>query len=184
MDKIHNKPLADILAPGLKVLFIGYNPGLRSAELGHHYAGRSNRFWDVLYRAGLTTEKLDFFRDRELLRYGYGSTNIIDRPSKSAAELTREEYQAGKRNLKEVLREYHPAIACYVGIDVYKAFSGKSRVDWGLQPEMTVEGIIDFVAPSTSGLNRMPAIVQIELYSQLKKLVDRVERDFDGDKLL
>ena len=165
------KPLPDILAQGIKVLFIGYNPGLRSAEMGHHYAGKSNRFWDILFKAGLTPEKLDGTRDRELLRYRYGSTNIIDRPSKSAAELSREEYLAGKQSLKELLIEYRPSIACYVGIGVYKAFSGKREVPWGRQPEQTVKGILDFVAPSTSGLNRMPVLTQIKIYAELNNLI-------------
>lgn len=166
-----DKPLPDILGPGLKVLFIGYNPGLRSAEMGHHYAGKSNRFWDILFKSGLTPEKLDYSRDRELLCYGYGSTNIIDRPTKSAAELTREEYLAGKEKLREMLDEYRPTVACYVGIGVYKAFSGRREVNWGHQSEETVQGIIDFVAPSTSGLNRMPMIEQVKLYAELKELL-------------
>lgn len=166
-----DKPLPDILGPGLKVLFIGYNPGLRSAEMGHHYAGKSNRFWDILFKSGLTPVKLDYTRDRELLNFGYGSTNIIDRPSKSAAELTREEYLAGKEKLREMLNEYRPSVACYVGIGVYKAFSGRREVNWGHQSEETVQGIIDFVAPSTSGLNRMPMIEQIKLYAELKELL-------------
>lgn len=171
MNNTRSKPLPDILDVGLQVLFIGYNPGLRSADMGHHYAGKSNRFWDILFRAGLTLEKLDYTRDRELLRYRYGSTNIIDRPSKSAMELTREEYLEGKQNLRELLKEYKPSVACYVGIGVYKAFSGRREVNWGRQDEQTVDGIMDFVAPSTSGLNRMPTIDQVEIYSELKDLI-------------
>lgn len=157
-------------------MFIGYNPGLRSAEIGHHYAGKSNLFWDILFRSGLTPEKLDYTRDWELLRYQYGSTNIIDRPSKSAMDLTREEYLEGKQILRELLIEYKPYIACYVGIGVYKAFSGRRKVNWGRQAEKTVEGIVDFVAPSTSGLNRMPATEQVEIYSKLKGLLQEIKR--------
>lgn len=175
MTNVISKPLPDILAPGLKILFIGYNPGLRSAEMGHHYAGKSNRFWDILYRAGLTAEKLDYTRDRELLSYGYGSTNIIDRPSKSANELARKEYLEGKKALRELLNEYKPSVACYVGIGVYKSFSGKRKVEWGQQTDQILEGILDFVAPSTSGLNRMPIVAQVKIYSELKSLIDEIE---------
>lgn len=167
------KPLRDIISPGLKILFIGYNPGLRSAEKGHHYAGTSNRFWDMLYKSGLTPEKLHYTRDVDLLTYGYGSTNIVDRPSKSADELTRAEYLEGRENLRKALELYRPKIACYVGIGVYKQFSGKKTALWGLQPDQTIGGIIDFVAPSTSGLNRMPINQQVEIYRELRVFLNQ-----------
>jgi len=169
------KPLPDIIAPGLLILFIGYNPGLRSAELGHHYAGKSNRFWEILFRSGLTAEKLSYTRDRELLAHGFGSTNIVDRPSKGADELTREDYLVGRGQLLAQLEEYKPVIACYVGSGVYKAFTGIVKTDWGLQPERTLAGITDFVAPSTSGLNRMPMAEQVRIYKGLKELLNLIE---------
>lgn len=161
-------------------MFIGYNPSPRSAEMGHHYAGRSNRFWTILHKAGLTREILNFSRDLELLGYGYGSVNIVDRPTKAADEITREEYTEGRKALKGTLETYRPQAACYVGIGVYKAFTGKSRVCWGLQEEQSVPGVVDFVAPSTSGLNRMPMERQIEIYRMLKQLVDAMERQREG----
>ncbi len=176
MNETDSQPLKDIVEQGLKVLFIGYNPGLRSAEKGHHYAGNSNRFWDILYKSGLTPDKLNYLRDKELINYGYGSTNIIDRPSKSASELTNDEYKQGRLELLKKLEKYRPAVACYVGIGVYQAFSGIRKVTWGLQPDQVVEGILDFVAPSTSGLNRMPIIQQVEIYAQLRKLLDEINQ--------
>lgn len=169
--KTRKKPLRDIIEPGLKILFIGYNPGLRSAEKGCHYAGASNGFWDVLHKSDLTPVKLGCQQDMELLNYGYGSTNIVDRPSKSAAELTREDYEEGKKQLLKTLKKYRPAVACYVGIGVYRALTGKRQISWGQQPDYVVKGIIDFVAPSTSGLNRMSKVQQIEIYNLLKELL-------------
>lgn len=174
------KPLRDIIKPGLKVLFIGYNPGLRSAEKGCHYAGASNGFWDVLYKSDLTPVKLDCQHDTDLLNYGYGSTNIVDRPSKSAAELTREEYEEGKKQLLQTLEKYRPAVACYVGIGVYRALTGKRKICWGEQPDCVIKGITDFVAPSTSGLNRMPRARQIEIYQALKGILDSRGLNFEG----
>lgn len=171
MNPAGDKPLRDILKPNLKLLFIGYNPSLRSAELGHHYTGRSNRFWLLLYRSGLTDIKLSYTQDMELLNYDYGAVNIIDRPTKSAEELKREEYLEGRTRLKMLLSEYTPQYACYVGIGIYKAFSGKRKVEWGRQETEVVPGVIDFVAPSGSGLNRMSLEKQIEIYSSLKQLV-------------
>jgi len=171
MEQMSSKPLADIIKPGLTVLFIGYNPSPRSAEQGHHYAGRNNRFWELLFRAGLTPEKLDCGRDMELLNYGYGSTNIVERPTKSADQITREEYLTGRVTLKEILAKYKPKIACYVGIGVYKAFAGKTKVSWGLQEGQLVPGVRDFVAPSSSGLNRMSLQDQVAIYRELKDVV-------------
>lgn len=175
MTETGKQPLRDIIRPGLKVLFVGYNPGLRSAEKGHHYAGASNRFWDILYKSGLTSEKLSYLRDMELMDYEYGSTNIIDRPSKSAAELTIEEYRQGRIQLLKKLEKFRPVVACYVGMGVFKALTGKRKVYWGLQTEQVVKGITDFVAPSTSGLNRMPISQQIEIYAQLKTWLDETK---------
>ena len=169
-----SKPLPDILEQGLKVLFVGFNPGLRSAEKGHHYAGPSNRFWQFLFTAGLTPEKLDYSRDWQLPEYGYGSTNIVDRPSRAASEITREEYLAGRESLRELLDTYRPLVACYVGAGVYKAFVGRERQDWGRQPNQIVNGVIDFVAPSPSGLNRIPLAQQIEVYKTLKELIQEL----------
>lgn len=165
------QPLRDIIQPNLKILFIGYNPGLKSAEKGHHYAGVSNRFWDILHKSGLTPEKVNYLHDMNLLSFGYGSTNIVDRPSKSAAELTGEDYELGRTELIKKLKTYRPAVACYVGIGVYKALTRKKKVEWGLQDEQVVEGVTDFVAPSTSGLNRMPISQQIEIYTRLNFLL-------------
>lgn len=175
MTATGKQPLRDIIQPDLKVLFVGYNPGLRSAEKGHHYAGISNRFWDILFKSGLTREKLNYVRDMELTDYGYGSTNIVDRPSKSAEELTNEEYKLGRIQLSKKLEKYRPAVACYVGKGVYQSFTGRRNIEWGLQADQAIEGITDFVAPSTSGLNRMPIIQQIEIYTRLKSIVDEIK---------
>lgn len=166
-----DQPLPDIIRPGMKVIFIGYNPSLRSAEMGHHYAGRGNKFWEVLFQSGLTPLKLNYLEDQDLRKYGFGSANIIDRPTKAADELTVDEYREGRVRLSEKLERYRPEIACYVGIGVYKAFARKNKAAWGLQTDQTVAGIIDFVAPSTSGLNRMPLADQVKIYRELTKLL-------------
>lgn len=163
--------LRDLLGPHLQVVFIGYNPSLRSAEVGHHFAGRSNRFWDLLYRSGLTSAKLAPIDDERLLDFGYGLTNIVHRPTKEAAEITAEEYALGSEHLREVLQHYRPRVACYVGMGVFQAFSHRRKVEWGLQPDRQVEDIIDFVAPSPSGLNRMKLDRQIDIFRELQELL-------------
>ncbi len=159
--------LPDLLEKDLQIIFIGYNPSIRSAELGHHFAGKSNRFWKVLYLAGLTPVQLSYIQDKELLSYGFGVTNIVDRPTKSAAEIKKEEYLDGKIRLLHKLERYAPKIACFVGAGVYRAFSGREKREWGFQEKPTVCGIKDFVAPNTSGLVRINLQEQVRIYHAL-----------------
>lgn len=161
-------PVPDIIKPGLRILFIGFNPGLRSAETGYHFAGYSNRFWRLLAESGLTPRQLKPEESNELLDYGYGITNIVARPSKAAAEISREEYAEGGKLLKAKLMAYKPAIACYAGIGVYREFAAKKAVVCGLQSDSVVVGVSDFVLPSPSGLNRISFAEQLHWYKELR----------------
>lgn len=168
--------LPDIIDFGLKAVFIGFNPGLRSAELGHHYAGRSNRFWKFLYESQLIPEPLKAEEDQKLLLYGYGSLNIVDRPSRGADELTKEEFAAGREILHTKLAHYRPWVACYMGVGVYREFAKVRKVQQGLQLAQVVPGVYDFVISSPSGLNRLPIPEQLELYRALKHLMDELSK--------
>jgi len=167
MPQVH-----DIIAKNLKILFIGYNPGNRSAAIGHHFAGPTNRFWKLLHHSGLTPVQIRPEDDEILLDFGFGLTNIVARPSRSAAELTREDYRLGREILRQKLQIYRPRIACYVGIGVYKQFAQIKNVKCGLQPFNVIPGVIDFVVPSPSGLNRMGFSEQLVYYQELKQLAD------------
>ncbi|XXM72971.1 mismatch-specific DNA-glycosylase [Lysinibacillus sphaericus] len=147
--------IPDHLDHGLDIVFIGFNPSIRSSETGHHYANPTNRFWKILYQSGLTPRLYQASEDANLLELGYGLTNIVERPTKDASEITKEEYREGRILLKEKLETYRPRIACFVGKGVYQQFSGKRKVPWGWQEESIVNGVRDFVAPSSSGLVRM-----------------------------
>ncbi len=171
------QPLTDIIASNLRVLFVGYNPGLRSAELGHHFAGPSNRFWRVLHEAGLTPVQLPAEEDETLLTWGLGVTNLVDRPTRGAAELKAADYRRGSERLLQKLREYRPQNVCYVGIGIYKRFANLPQCDYGWQPQSVVPGCNDFVAPSTSGLNRMPHQEQLAIYRQLAEGIGRGNLD-------
>ncbi len=74
-------PLHDIVRPGLRALFVGINPGLRSAAIGHHFAGYSNRFWRLLHESGLVPEPIGCEDDGRLPEWGFGVTNLIPRPT-------------------------------------------------------------------------------------------------------
>jgi len=161
----------DIIRPGLTVLFIGFNPGVRSAETGHHFAGHSNRFWKLLHAAGLTPRQLRPEEDEALLSFGFGITNIVPRPTRAAAEITREEYRRGRIALIDKLARCRPRIACYAGIGVYRELAVLKEVACGLQPAQVVPGVLDFVVPNPSGLNRMSFVDQLRHYEELKRLV-------------
>ena len=90
----------DLIGPGLRLLFVGINPGVRSALTGHHFAGFSNRFWKVLYRSGLVPEPLTYLDDDRLPEWGFGITNIVARPTRGIDELRPEEYSAGRLRLR------------------------------------------------------------------------------------
>ncbi|HEY3425872.1 MAG TPA: mismatch-specific DNA-glycosylase, partial [Negativicutes bacterium] len=117
------KEIADILRPNLAILFIGFNPGLRSAETGHHFAGHTNKFWKLLAASALTPILLQPAAQHSLLDFGYGISNIVARPSRAASEITQEEYTQGRIILKQKLQFFQPKIACYVGIGIYKQFA-------------------------------------------------------------
>jgi TDG/mug DNA glycosylase family protein len=166
--------LPDIIAPNLRILFIGFNPGLRSAEVGHHFAGPSNRFWRLLHDSGLTERKMLPAEDGLLLALEYGLTNIVPRPTRAAAEITKQEYERGKDVLTTKLLHYKPQIACFVGIGVYREFSGRKNIKCGLQPISVVPPVLDFVVSSPSGLNTIPLDKQLFFFNELKLLAGKL----------
>lgn len=163
--------ISDHLRKGLNVLFVGFNPSLRSAETGHHYANPTNRFWKIIHEAGITDRRYRADEDGDLLQLGVGFTNIVARPTKTAAEITKEEYEQGAEVLKEKIRRFKPKAVCYVGKGVYEQLTGRRGIEWGKQKLAVVPGVVDFVAPSSSGLVRMPVADIISVYSQLKKWI-------------
>ncbi|MEY2194783.1 mismatch-specific DNA-glycosylase [Neobacillus sp. BF23-41] len=161
------KPISDHLKGNLKVLFVGFNPSIRSSELGHHYANPNNRFWRILYEAGITPRKYEATEDAKLLDLGYGFTNIVQRPTKAADEITKEEYVDGREILKKKVEQLMPQVVCFVGKGVYQQYSGLKVIQWGKQPNGFVPGVVDFVAPSSSGLVRMKMEEIVDIYKGL-----------------
>lgn len=164
-------PIKDHIKENLDVLFVGFNPSIRSSETGHHFSNPNNRFWTILHKAGLTPRKYDTTEDYKLLDLGYGLTNIVARPTKAADEITKEEYLEGSKELKRKFAYYKPKIVCYVGKGVYQELSGKKKLPWGAQEESVVPGTVDFVAPSSSGLVRMKMDEIVEIYKGLKDIL-------------
>ncbi len=146
------KRLHDIVAPGLRVLFVGINPGLYSAAIGRHFGRPGNRFWPTLYAAGFTPRLLTPYDDEELLVYGYGVTNLVGRATATADELTREEFIAGGKRLEALVETYHPRVVAILGVGPYRMAFNRPKAQVGLQEE-TLAGARLWVLPSPSGLN-------------------------------
>jgi TDG/mug DNA glycosylase family protein len=136
------------------VLFVGINPGVRSALTGHHFAGFSNRFWKLLFQSGLVPEAVTYLDDDRLPEWGYGITNIVSRATPGIDELRPIEYTAGRLRLRAKVRRYRPDVVAFIGITVYRAmFPERSGpVAMGLQKETLAASAV-FVLPNTSGRN-------------------------------
>ncbi|MGI2329057.1 G/U mismatch-specific DNA glycosylase [Planococcus sp. YIM B11945] len=165
------EPIPDHLQEGLKILFVGFNPSIRSSETGFHYANPTNRFWKILFEAGLTPRKFRPDENSELLALGFGLTNIVARPTKEAAEISKMEYAEGAALLQQKIKTYRPKAICFVGKGVYQEYSKKRKIQWGLQEEPVIPGIVEFVAPSSSGLVRIKQRDIVEVYKGLKRFI-------------
>src|SRR5262245_57561636 len=106
----HPGPLPDLVRPGLEILFVGINPGLKSARVGHYYAGPGNLFWRCLHESGLVPVRLRPEEDRRLLEYGIGITDCVSRPSRSASEVTRAEFECAAPILEAKIRSLSPRV--------------------------------------------------------------------------
>lgn len=152
LDAAYGKTVPDVIAPGLKVLFCGINPGLYSGYTGHHFARPGNRFWPTLYAAGFTPRLLRPDEECELLPLGYGITNLVTRATAGAAELGRAELVEGGQALAEKVRAYRPAVVAVLGVSVYRAAFQKPKATLGEQPHGLADARL-WVLPNPSGLN-------------------------------
>jgi double-stranded uracil-DNA glycosylase len=145
-------PIGDVVAPGIRLLLCGINPGVRSAHRDAHYAGPGNRFWPALHAAGITAERLDPSRQHELLAIGVGLTNLVARPSARADALTTAELRAGAEVLEAKVASLEPAAVGVLGLTAYRRAFARPAARAGRQPE-ALSGAILHVLPNPSGLN-------------------------------
>lgn len=146
------RTIPDVLADGLDVVFVGINPGLWSGAVGHHFARPGNRFWKALHGAGFTERVLSPFDDASLLERGLGVTNLVDRTTPNAAELTDDELRDGARTLAERLEPLRPRFVAVLGIGAYRTAFGRPAAAIGPQDERLGEARV-WVLPNPSGLN-------------------------------
>lgn len=147
-----SKTVRDIIAPDLSILFCGINPGLYTAAVGHHFARPGNRFWPALYAAGFTDRLLTAFDERELLKSGYGITNVVPRTTASANLLNKEEMIKGGERLRKKVLRYRPRILAVLGVGTYRVAFNQPKAIVGRQEE-TIGNTILWVLPNPSGLN-------------------------------
>jgi TDG/mug DNA glycosylase family protein len=169
-----DKTVPDVIAPGLRVLFCGINPGLYTAAVGHHFARPGNRFWPALYNAGFTDRLLSPFDERELLDRRYGVTNVVQRATATADALSQEEIVAGGRQLVRKVRRYQPGILAILGVGAYRAAFNRPKAGVGRQEDMW-GGTMLWVLPNPSGLNaHYQAAALAELFKELKTAADQL----------
>lgn len=152
LEGARGRAVKDVIRPGLDLLFVGINPGLWSGAVGHHFAHPSSRFWKALHLAGFTPRLLTSFEERDLLSLGLGLTNLVDRATPAARELSRAELREGALKLKRRVRRYRPARLAMLGVGLYRMAFDRPLAGVGPQQEL-VAGALVWVLPDPSGLN-------------------------------
>lgn len=167
-----NKTIRDVIAPNLRVLFCGINPGLYSGATGHHFARPGNRFWPTLFHAGFTPRLLHPSEERELLRYGYGITNLVRRATATADELSPDELVAGQKRLKAKVKRFRPKVLAVLGISAYRTAFAQKVVTLGRQTDQFANSIV-WVLPNPSGLNAHYQLTDLAKHFQvLRQSID------------
>jgi TDG/mug DNA glycosylase family protein len=150
--------LADAIRPGVRVILVGINPGVLSAASGHHFAGPTNRFWGLLYEAGIVPQPITHEDDGRLPEWGIGMTNLIARPSPGIDDLSPAEYLEGWKILEKKIERFRPEIVAFVGVTMYRALwrvlghTEAPVIKPGFQ-KAAVHGARLFVLPNPSGRN-------------------------------
>jgi TDG/mug DNA glycosylase family protein len=171
-------PLGDRIKPGVRVLFVGINPGVRSALTGHHFAGFSNRFWKLLWDARLVPQPVSYLDDDKLPAWGFGITNLVPRPTPGVGDLSPAEYVAGRAALERKIRRYKPQIVALVGVSLARTLlAGTPRaLEVGPHAE-TLAGVPVFVLPNPSGRNAHFSYARmLEVFTDLKRHLDTLDQ--------
>jgi len=166
------KSVSDLIGPNLKVLFCGINPGLYSGAVGHHFARPGNRFWPVLHSAGFTSRILWPFEEIHLMEKGCGITNLVNRATARAADLTGRELEQGAARLAAKVRQYNPRILAVLGLGAFMRAFGRREKRIGEQDEKILATRI-WVLPNPSGLNAHYQIRDLVLlFEKLRKAAE------------
>lgn len=166
------RPLPDYLRQDLDVVFVGANPSVISARVGRYYANPGNHFWTLLYQSRLVPEALTPEDDASVLDHGIGLTDLVKRPSRGIADLSRAEMRAGVPRLREKIRYFQPRLVCFNGKQVYEIFAGHP-CEFGKQEELAEEALV-YVMPSTSArAAAYPKAKKLRYFREVKRIIDK-----------
>jgi TDG/mug DNA glycosylase family protein len=163
----------DILRPGLRVVFVGFNPSLPAWRSGHYYANPGNRFYRLLFESGLTPRLLTPAEDRTLLEFGIGATDLLAEPSAIAADLPAGRFRAAVPELLEKIEANVPRAVCCNGIGVFTYIRGRAPARLGRQPDLSIGTSAVFVVPSTSGLVNGRSAERLAAFRELAEWLGR-----------
>jgi TDG/mug DNA glycosylase family protein len=166
------RSIPDVIASGLRVLFVGINPGLYSGATGRHFARPGNRFWPTIHRAGFTPRQLAPDEPDALLELGLGITNIVNRTTATAAELSRDELSAGGAHLRETAAQYRPEVVAVLGVTAYRTAFERPNATVGRQDERIGDAEL-WVLPNPSGLNAHYQLPErVRLFEQFRVAIE------------
>jgi TDG/mug DNA glycosylase family protein len=172
LQAARGRRVPDVIAPGLGVLLCGINPSLYSGAVRHHFARPGNRLWKTLHAAGLTDRVLSPFDERELLGFGIGITNLVNRATATAIELNERELRAGAATVTRKVRRYRPSFVAFLGLSAYRAAFGRPRAQVGSQDHL-IGPVRVWLLPNPSGLNahyQLPDLARA--FSELRRAVE------------
>jgi TDG/mug DNA glycosylase family protein len=165
--------LPDHLRRGMKLIVVGCNPGDRSARVGHHYAGRTNQFWALMYEGGVLPELLGARDDKRVIEFGVGLTDLVKRPTRTPDEIERHEFAEGRIVLAQKLEELVPRVVAFNGKMVYEKFAQRTCT-LGLQKK-SLYGAQVFVLPSSNSHDGVSAAVKTRYFRQLGALLQKLD---------
>ena len=168
------RTLPDHLRKGLKLVIVGCNPTESAVRVGHYYAGRENQFWPILYESGVVPEPFDYHDDKRVIEFGIGLTDLVKRPTKTTAELTREDFAEGRIVLSQKLEEFSPHVVAFNGRIVYEQFAQR-KCKFGIQKQ-TLYGARIYVLPETAGPQTVGKSQKLGHFKKLAQLVARTAK--------
>ena len=169
------RTLPDYLRKGMKLVIVGCNPSESSVRVGHYYAGRVNQFWPVLYKGGVVPEPFDYHDDKRVIEFGIGLTDLVKRPTKTPAELTREDFAEGRIVLSQRLGEFTPHVIAFNGKLAFEQFAQR-KCKFGLQKDL-LYGARVYVLPETNTPDPQGNSERVRHFRKLAQLVSRTETE-------
>ena len=172
LEAARDRRIKDVMGPGLDVLFCGINPGLYSGAVGHHFARPGNRFWPALYESGFTPRLLTPYDERDLLELGLGITNLVNRTTARADELTADELRSGAATLRRKVLRNRPRWLAVLGLSAFRVAFGRPGRGVGPQQE-SIGSTRVWLLPNPSGLNahyQLPDLAR--LFGELRRAAE------------